>query len=765
MNGSGNRARTAPNTALVAGLSLGAAVAGGMAFAQFAAAQTAPSGTAAAPAAPFPVAEVVVPEVSVTGARPNNTLQAPTGNVRLPGAVQDTPQTINVVPQEVLREQNVTTLEQALRNVPGITSTIGEGAGGVTGDQFRIRGFSAQNDVLVDGLRDFGSYQRDAFTYDNVQVLKGASGFAIGTSAIGGGINVNSRTPTLENRYSGVVTGGTGPYARATADINQRISETAAIRLNVMGQSSSLVGRDDIDTRRWGIAPSIAFGLGTPTTFSVEYLHYHDVHTIDSGTPVLFRGANSIGRPAPEFGVRRANFYGIGNDRDDVDVDRLTARFAHSFGEWLTVSNDTRLSRVNRDTALTAPSCGRQSNTVTQANSCSGQFFRGLNPSLAYGGGSNGTYNQVNEAIQNLTTGIARFRTGPLRHELTTGVDISHETVDRTGFSYVPTRPGVTLLNSETNNGLRLSTGPANNQRDTSLTNLGLFANERLYLNHQLSVFGGFRWTKFDLDYQAGTPGLAPSQNFNVSDSYFDPRAGVIFEPVPNQTYYYSYSSSTTPPGTFFTTLPSTAANFRSTFEPERNTTHEVGAKIGLFGNRLGATAALFQSEKGNALVQDPNDANSVLQTGDRQRIRGLELGLTGRITPEWNVNAAYAYLDSETTRSATPANLGKRVQFVPLHSASLWTTYDIAPDTPWNVTLGAGVIYRSKVSLTLDNVAEAPDTVSLDALVQHKINQNLTVRVNGYNLTNRTNYEGLFNGRATVAAGRTVLVSLAADF
>ncbi|WP_458093872.1 TonB-dependent receptor [Roseomonas sp. WA12] len=750
-----NRTLGVPNAALVASLSLGAAMAGsGFAFAQV----TGPGAAADAP--------VAVPEVSVTGGRPANQLLAPTGNPRLPGSIQDTPQTINVVPREILQQQTVTTLEQALRNVPGITSTIGEGNGGVTGDQFRIRGFSAQNDVLVDGLRDFGSYQRDAFTYEDVQVLKGASGFAIGTSAIGGGINVNSRLPTLENRYAGIVTGGMGPFARATAEINQRISETAAIRLNVMGQSSSVVDRDDLDTRRWGVAPSIAFGLGTPTTFSVEYLHYHDVHTIDSGTPVLFSSPTALGRPAPEFGVRRSNFYGIRNDRDDVDVDRLTARFAHRFSEAFTITNDTRLMRVDRDTALTAVNCGRQTATVTYANSCSGQFFGPRRDgTIAYGGGSNGPYNQVNEAIQNLTTGIARFRTGPLRHEVTAGVDISHETVDRTGRSYVPARPGVTVRNPSINDDLLLSTGAPNNQRDTSATNLGLFLNERLFLTNQISLFGGFRWTKFDLDYRAGAPGARPTTDVNISDSFFDPRAGVIFEPTPNQTYYYSFSTSSTPPGTFFTTLPGQATNASRAFEPERNTTHEIGAKIGLIDNRLGATVALFHSEKGNALVQNPDDPAAVIQTGDRQRIRGLEAGLTGRVTPEWNINAAYTYLDSETTRSQTTANVGRRVQFVPLHSASAWTTYDIAQNTPYNVTLGAGVVYRSKVFLTLDNVAVAPDTISLDALVQHRVNDKLTVRVNGYNLTNRTNYEGLFNGRATVAAGRTVLVSLAAEF
>lgn len=751
-----NSGGATPNLVLIAGLSLGAAMAGGASFAQ----------TATDPAAATDAqSSIALPEISVTGAPVPNQLRATTGNPRLPGTVQDTPQTINVVPQEVLRQQTVTTLEQALRNVPGITSSIGEGNGGVSGDQFRIRGFSAQNDVLVDGLRDFGAYQRDSFTYEDVQVLKGAAGLALGTSAIGGGINVNSRTPQLEDRFSFTGTGGMGPFARFSADLNQRISETAAIRLNIMGQSSSLVDRDDQHTRRWGIAPSIAFGLGTPTTFTVEYLHYEDRHTIDGGMPVVYPGPGAVGRPASEYGVRRSNWYGIQNDEDDVTVDRLTARFSHRFDNGITINNDTRLMRVDRTTAITTAVCDGGATLAAYNSGCSGRFFSGLNPTLSYGGGSNAPFNQVNEAVQNVTSGTARFRTGPFRHELTAGVDVAYETVERTAFPYVPTRPSVTLFNSFTNNDLQLSTGAANNRRETESTNLGFFVNERLWLLPTLSVFGGFRYTQFDLDYRAGTPGATPSQNFDISESYWDPRAGVIFEPTPNQTYYYSYSTSTTPPGTFFTTFPASAVNFNSNFEPERNTTHEVGAKINLLDNNLGLTAALFHSEKGNAFVQDPADPTAVVQTGDRQRVRGLELGLSGRITPEWTVYASYTYLDSETTRSTTQANVGKRVQYVPTQAASLWTTYDVSRNERWNLTLGAGITWRDQVYLNADNTAEVPANFSLDAMVQHRINQNLTVRVNGYNLTDRTNYDALFSNRAVVAPGRTVLVSLTADF
>ncbi|MBP0491640.1 TonB-dependent siderophore receptor [Roseomonas sp. SG15] len=712
--------------------------------------------------APNATPTIPVPEVAVTGAAPANQLQVPTGVSRLPSTVQDSPQTINVVPQEILQQQNATTLEQALRNVPGITSTIGEGGGGVSGDQFRIRGFAAQNDINVDGLRDYGSYTRDAFTFEDVQVLKGAGGFAFGSSSVGGAININSKSPTLENRYLGTITGGMGPFIRGTLDLNQRINETMAVRLNVMGQSSNLVDRQDQTTDRWGVAPSIALGLGTPTTLTVEYLHYRDRSTIDGGTPVItpFTG---VGRPVPEYGLNRSLFFGVKNDIDDVNVDRVTARLSHRFTNWLTVTNDFRATWVDRHTALTPLSCGTSQVTLTLFNaSCSGQFLNGGNPLVNPGGP--GPYSQQSFGIQNVTTAVARFNTGPLRHELVGGVDIFHEDVDRTGYPYAQTRPSFLLRNPSTQS-TYLPLGAANNQRSTDATSLGLFLNERLWLLPTLSIYGGFRWTDYDLDYKAGTPGQALTTNVSLSRNFWDPRAGVIWEPTPSQTYYFSYSTSSTPPGTYFTTIPSQATASSTAFEPERNTNYEVGAKISLFEQRLGLTAALFRSEKNNALAQDPNNVGTFIQTADRQRIQGFEIGATGRITPEWNVLASYSYLNSETTSSLTPVNVGKRVQFVPDNAATLWTTYDIARDTPYNATVGLGVVWRGPVYLNQANTAEAPSNFSLDALVQHRINENLTLRVNGYNLTDRTNYAGLFGNRVVVAAGRTVLVSVAAEF
>lgn len=716
------------------------------------AAMAVPGGAMAQGTAATATAPLVLPTVEVQADAPANTLRRAAPVNRLPGTVQDTPQTITVIPREVLEQQNVTTLEEALRNVPGVTVSIGEGNGGVNGDQFRIRGFSAQDDVYVDGLRDFGSYQRDAFTYEDVSVIKGPSGYALGTGTVGGAIAVGSRTPRLGDSLGGTVTGGSGPLARATLDLNKQFSDTGAVRLNLLGQANRAVDRDSPTGHRWGVAPSVSLGLGTDTTFTAEYLHYeYDVPT-DAGVPVITLPGQRIARPATEYGLPRSTWYGSENDRDRVQVDRLTARLSHRANDWLTIANDTRATWVDRDFAYSIVGCDA---------ACTTSFLRGGNPSLTPSGAGN-PYTQQSWALQNVTTATAKFTTGPLRHELTGGIDIWHQDTDRSGFGYTGT--ATTNLRPQYVFPRRGLTGPTN-QRHGEVTAYGAFLNERLWLIPELSLVGGVRVTRYETEYTAGTPGQALTSNIDGDTTSVDPRAAVIFEPTRNQTYYASYSTSSTPPGSLFFTQPSTVNGFRSNYDPERNTVYEIGAKISVLdGGRLGLTGALYRVDKDNAQDVDPLTGNAFLSS-DEQRNQGIELGISGLITPVWSINASYTAMDSETRRSGTAANVGKRVQYVPENAAALWTTYEINRGEPWNLTVGGGFTWRDKVFLNAANTAEAPANFSLDGLLSHKINDNLRIQVNGYNLTDERNYGSLFGTRVLPAAGRTVLVSLNAEF
>ncbi|MCO6416665.1 TonB-dependent siderophore receptor [Siccirubricoccus sp. KC 17139] len=720
-------------------------------------------GTAQAqtPAAPAPEAPALrLPQLEIEGQEPANVLRRGTGNPRMPGTIQETPQTMNVVPREILEQQNVTTLDQALRNVPGITASIGEGNGGVNGDQFRIRGFTSQNDVYVDGLRDFGTYTRDAFNYDSVTVLKGPSATTFGQNTVGGVINVITRTPQLGSFYAGSFSIGMSSLYRGTIDINQQVNETTAVRLNAMAHYNRTVDRDNVDSGRWAIAPSIAFGLGTNTTLSVEYMHFQDNRTPDYGVPVVTPPGSSIGRPVTEFGVPRQNWYGTDLNRDDVVVDRVTARLKHEATDWLTLYNDTRFSYITRDFGATAPSCPTTTPTL-----CTQTLF-GPNPRAALATASGpGPFHQETWGLQNVTTAVARFTTGPFRHEATLGLDAWIQNDERTGFAFSSTRSPVSLFNpshSAAGIGIVPGTGAAN--RETQQRHLGFFLTERFWLTPQLSVIGGVRVSNYDITYKTyGTDGTAAAAFTKLSsnNTFADPRASLVWEPTPNQTYYFSYATSSSPPGSFITTQPATFTG-TSPLEPERITSYEIGAKIGVLNNRLGLYGALYRIEKGNALMTDPATGD-VTQSGDQQRNQGVELGVTGLITNDWMINANYTYMDSETTRSQTAGVTGRRVQFVPRHAASLWTTYEFLRDTPYQFTLGGGITWRSQVFINPANTAEVPSNFTLDALLSHNFGDRKQWRasLNAYNLTNELNYDNLFANRVNPSAGRTFIASL----
>ncbi|GGJ42265.1 TonB-dependent receptor [Neoroseomonas lacus] len=734
--------RTAFGASLAAGFAITAAAPAG--------AQSSEPGQAAG--------AVSLPQISVDGARPENTLEGTTGLGRIPGRIQDIPQTIQVVPQEVMRQQNVTTLGEALRNVPGITSSAGEGNGGVAGDQLRIRGFNSQNDLYVDGMRDFGSFRRDAFTFEEVQAILGPSGVNFGSGSAGGIINVTSRTPHLGNALNMDVTGGMNWMLRGTADANYQIGETTALRLNVMYQQQRLVDRHMPTGERWGIAPSIAFGLGTDTTLTLEYLYYRYDEPTDGGIPVVARPGSIVGRPVTEYGVSRATWYGSNHtDRDQSTVNRVTARLQHRANEWLTVYNDTRLGIQERDFSYSIVSCDA---------TCAGRLFNGGGvPQYAFSGAGS-PYTSQTWGVQNITSAVARFNTWSLRHEATLGLDVWYEDFERDGYVYGTDRTNYRGNLLAPNNNLDFAYTPsiaANANRRSQTTQFAAFASDRVWLTPEISVLGGLRWTRQQSDYQQ-FGGTNPVTEFNADNSFVDPRASIIWEPTPEYTVYFSYAQSTFAPGSNWTTQPGQASANNSNLEPEQNTIFEVGGRASVLEGRLGLSASVYQIEKNNATETDPA-TGTVFSSGDQQRVRGVDLGATGRVTPAWLVNARYSYMNSETTSSLTPANVGKRVVYVPEHAATLWTSYEFNQGTPWNVTLGGGFTYSSSAYLNAANTNEVPYTFSLDAFVSHRINDQLTLRINGYNLTDNRNYVSLFGNRAVMGPGRGVTMTVATSF
>jgi len=751
--------------------------------------KSAPKAKAKAKAAPAPVqqaAPVIAAEPSAPvgpPVSPPNALEAGTGIGRLPGTLQDTPQTVNVVSQQQIKEQNITSLDQALRSVPGVTVALGEGGGGMNGDQFRIRGFQAKGDIYVDGLRDFGVYVRDSFAYEQVQVIKGPSSESFGMGTTGGAINVQQKTAHLGDAASIEQTIGMGPMYRSTVDINKQIDATTAVRVVGMWTDQDIVDRDHIFNDRWGVLASVAFGLGTDTTLTLNYLHQEGDRKPDMGVPIVTPPAafqaqyGSHGRPITEVpGVSRSNFYGKSTDADETTVDMLTARLTHKVHPGLTIHNDSRLAFYSRYFAQTVTSC-----SDSAPNTCATDLFDGdpaTVPEYAFGGPAG--FDQESWGAQNITTAVAKFRTGEFRHEAVAGVDVFYQHDERTQLrNYTTTLP---LAFADKNGGsvynpvyeavgYYVAKSPNEKKRANS-TGVGLFASDRMWLTPEFSILGGVRWDYMKADYWAsakprGADIDTPEQITDVEaeTSFVSPKASVIWEPTKNQTYYVSWARSYSGLAGQFITNDNTSVGDPST-EPEENTLWEVGAKYSLFGDRLGLTAALFRVDKTNARVDDGN--GNLVDTGEKQRVQGVELGVTGKLTDAWTVQAAYTYLDSEVLNSASDSTVaGNRVAFVPKHAASIWSTVELSKLMylgPGKAIVGAGITYADDLFANSANTSIIPEFFSVDGLISYEIDS-WRVALNGYNLTDELNYVGTFGNRAEPSPGRTVLLTIGKKF
>ncbi|KQT54879.1 hypothetical protein ASG43_04885 [Aureimonas sp. Leaf454] len=717
---------------------------------------------------------------AANGTASRNANRSATGISRLPATVQETPRIVNVVPEKVLEEQNVTTLEQALRNVPGITISSGEGNGGQNGDQFRIRGVQSRGDIYVDGLRDFGAYVRDSFNLEAVQVYKGPNGESFGTGTAGGLVNQQTKQARLGSFVEVEGTVGSGPTYRGTFDVNREIDETTAVRVNGVVHEQDVVDRDNIRSDRQGIAASVAFGIQQPTSLTLDYFYQHTDRVPDFGVPFVFR-PDGTASPLTEFGVRRDISYARDLDMDEADVHALTSRFQHEIDDRMVFNNDTRLTIYDRDFSSTNPACGNDANTtlagIQYAGSCSQLVLAGGDPRIGYGAGGGMTYFQEGWGIQNVSTLKSTFETGVLRHELLVGLDLYHQ--EDTRYSGLRT-PSVTAgLNPQFIKTPYFDVPNAaitKNKdvfRDSTAADVAVFASDRVWFTDEISVMGSARWDNFESTFQGS--GLLDNVQQSQTSSEVSPSATIFYEPTPDTTLYATYARSYVPVGAniSFQVTNGTAEtpNNAIDLEPEKSDLYEIGAKVNVFDGALGVTGAIFRIDKDNAIYTDESGAVTFgfAESGQGRRIEGVELGVTGEITTQWDVTLAYAYLDGEVTSASDASLVGKRANNLPEHNLSLWTAYDVTPHLdaviPGKLEVGGGIFYASDYVADSANIATVPETFSLDARISYEI-ENIKVSLNGYNLSDELNYSAAFNSaRAVPASGRSFLASVAAKF
>jgi catecholate siderophore receptor len=668
--------------------------------------------------------DVKMPGVDVRGQRTNGYKVDESTNPKLPDSLQDTPQSITVVPLEVMREQAAFSLRDALRNVTGVSIAAGEG-GGAQGDNLTLRGFSARNDIFVDGIRDFGQYTRDTFNLESVEVLKGPSAVMFGRGSTGGAINQVSKSPSLQPGRTFSLTSGYGPTVRGTVDVNQPLGDTSALRLNLLGYYNDVVDRDEIWLSRFGIAPAYTVGLGTPTQFSAYFYYTHDEGTPDYGFPY-------VSGTVPD--VPRGNNYGLANqdfERDDVYI--LTLRLDHAFSDAIKMRNALRVAYYHREAAVSPPA-----NPVVPA---------GTPLSLITVTRGHTERDEHDSNFTEQTDFTFRFDTWGLKHTLIAGVEFSYEISDvtRWGFTNIPT---TNLIFPDP---LRpTDMGRTTNFRGrTEAFNFGAYFVDEIAITQWLKIMGGLRFDHFDTDFE----NKFLRQEFSQINNEFSPRAALIVQPTPQQNYYFSYGTSFNPSAEGLALAINTTSA-----EPEKNVSYEIGAKWDLFGSRLAVATAVFQIDKTNARTTDP--ALGVMVNEGTQRVRGFEVSGAGTILPRWNIFAGYTFLDSEVVESldivtGIPVE-GKEIPNVARHTATLWTTWDITDQ--WQV--GGGAFYSSRRFANNINTIEVPWYARGDVTVAYRPVKSFELRANIINVSDERYTDGVHPSHAIPGTARTYLLT-----
>ena len=657
------------------------------------------------------------------------------------GSLQEAPQTINVVSQEVMRQQAVTRLEDALKNVPGITLNAGEGS--ARGDTVNLRGFPAFNDFFLDGIRDAAIYTRDSFDLDQVEVLKGPSAILFGRGSTGGVINQVSKAPTLAPLKSGTLQVGTNNDIRGTIDVDQPISDTAAIRLNAMDERSEVTDRDHVRNKRFGIAPSIALGLGTDTQFTANYVHQEENNIPDVGIPFL------NGRPAP---VARNLDFGLASDRSTAVDDIITARVKHDFNANLSLSETLRAANYHFDNRFDGPNFGRE--VITPGEPLS-QITVGRDRPASVGTQSN---------LTSQTDLTARVETGPVSHLIKTGVEVSRETLDMGRYlnlfnnnnNWVPQTP---LLNPNPEQPLPVALPVTTRQHSTGDA-LGMYVNDTLSITDYVDLIGGVRFDRFGATFNSHSLVTFANTHLDHTDYVTSPRAALVVKPSDTQRYYFSYGTSYDPSAEALSLTAGTA-----NLQPVKSDTYEVGAKLDWLGGMLTTTGALFRTEVNNAQTNDPDHPGVTILAGN-QKVDGIELDIEGHITKDWEILAGYTYLDAKTVASGAPVNVGKFLLNTARNSANLWTSYYVTDD----LEIGAGGNWLGKRYADIANTASIPGYVVWNASVSYKVTDEITLQLNGQNLFNKYYYANSYfastaENHVIPGPGRTVLFSTSFTF
>ncbi len=700
----------------------------------------------------------------------------------------DTPQSVTIVPREIFTQQGAQNLTDVLQNTPGITFNAGENGFATGLSNFSMRGFDTSGSVFIDGVRDSGNYNRDVFNLEQVEVVKGPAGDD-GRSSAGGYVNLVTKTPHAGNAYSGSATLEFDEYdgdenLRAAFDINQSLSDSTALRLNVLVQDGGVPGREVAERNAWGIAPSLAFGLGSPTRFVLAYQHVEQDDVPDWGVPAAFIDGMMRHEPSLDGESLRDKFYGLSSDFDDVRTDSALARIEHDFASGLTLSNQTRWSQTERESIYTLPT-----------------GYTPANQSVAT---QRQAYQRESDSLSNLTNLGLQLATGAVRHNLSFGLELVREESRAERFP-AQNNPGtgaaISVFDPDSNRAGPWLVAPTQNS-DVEIETVAAYVYDTLIFNANWELSGGLRVERYKVDIESRTAAGAPEgpDGYEVSDTTVSGKLGLVYKPNAHASLYAAVGLAALPPGSFLSNpdisregenaFPGVGTGMNSPdSKVQESVNYELGTKWNFFDDQLLTSIAAFRTERRNVGMSGrdyrvtPLPPTALLGYGE-QIVQGIELSAAGQISPAWSILGGVAFMDSERKHSAfldearrlaNPADYGTATRtsgdelaFSPEITGNVWTTYRL----PIGLTVGGGVRYVGSSWLGRPDDAERiipngtfgklPSYTVVDAIVSYDVTSAVGVRLNVRNLTDElyavsTNWAGQ---RVLLGAPRSFMLS-----
>lgn len=668
--------------------------------------------------------------------------------------LRDIPQTVTVLTELLLDDRNLDDFREVLKTTAGVTFMAGE-----TGEEdVRLRGFSLgqAGDIYVDGLRDAPLIERDTFNHDRVEILKGSASMLFGKGSTGGVVNQVSKQPFLMDQHEVDVTVGSGNERRVTGDFNLKTGEDSALRINAMSHDADNHGAT-IDKK--GIAPSYRWGIGTRDEFSFGLYHLET-----DGRPLYnhpwFLSEGTGGEIKPSLPAR--NYYGLDSDYLKTESTYGSLSHTHRFDHDSEIKTTVRHGSYKRELLASAVRFA----AGTTPENLNNDTVMSRSPKARVG------YSDLTQIQSDYSD---KFQAFGKQHSLIAGIDLSYEDAERdnrytSGLAASPTTKAGTP-----NDGARLAdTRLAPVLNNFQASNLGLYAQDTVSISDTIKLVGGLRLDHFDASYHAPANGSTPAANFKRSDDLISPRLGALYQPSETESYYASIGTSYNTSGdTYQFALGSLAAGSNNAktanTDPEKSRNFELGGKFELFDKKASLGVSLFHSEKYNERNTDSDSAATQMLLSGKRHATGMEFNLAGRISPKWEVFYNQTWIpQARIDESNVPAQVknqqgqwvdnnaqqkGDRPALTPKHSASLWTTYRVAPQ--WR--LGLGLNYRGEQNPEGARHVKAKAFTTVEAMAEYQLDANQSLKLNVSNLTDSLYADSLYRGFYAPGAARQV--------